>query len=178
MYPLGFLRLYPNDTGNPQGSFFVPLIDAAIAGIPDDAAYTIRLYAKPADIVSLADTPLTKYVKTNRRRPLLSTELIPSAFPALIVPNTHNQDDIALGGPVLVQWTNAPGLTVHTVSVNMSWNGLTWQMVQVFPGPGETSATLDTTAYTRPPWHAGEVRMSGSDAFGRMYDVRWIFNWW
>ena len=179
MYPLAFLRLYPNDTGNPQGSFFVPLTDdAAIAGIPDDADYTIRLYAKPADIVSLADTPLTRYVETNRRRPLLSTELIPSAFPALVVPNTHNQDDIALGGPVLVQWTNAPGLTVHTLSVNMSWNGETWQMVQVFPGPGETSATLDTAAYARPPWHAGEVRLSGADAFGRLYDVRWIFNWW
>jgi hypothetical protein len=177
MYPLAFLRLYPNDTGNPMGSWFVPLLDAAIAGIPDDAAYTIRLYAKPADIVSLADTPLTKYVKTNRRRPLLSTELNPAVFPALVVPNTHDQSAVAVGGPVLIRWTNAPGLTVQWVFMNLSWNGQTWQSVQAYPGPGDTAVTLDTTGYTRPPWHAGEVRLWGSDAFGRVYDVRWIFNW-
>jgi hypothetical protein len=178
MYPLEFLRLYPNYTGNPMGSWFVPLPDVAIAGIPDDAAYTIRLYAEPADIVTLANTPLTKYVKTNRKRPLLSTELNPSVFPALVVPNTHGQSAVAIGSQVPVQWTNVPGLTVQWVFMNLSWNGDTWQSVKAYPGPGDTAATLDTTGYTRPPWHAGEVRLWGSDAFGRVYDVRWIFNWW
>lgn len=178
MYPLEWLRLYPNDTGNPMGSWFVPLPDAAIAGIPDDAPYTIRLYAEPADIVTLADTPLTTYVKTNRRRPLLSTELNPSVFPGLVTPNTHDQSAVTIGGPVLVTWTNVPGLTVQWVFMNLSWNGQTWQSVDTYPAAGATSATLDTAGYTRPPWHAGTLRLWGSDAFGRVYDVHWIFNWW
>jgi len=178
MYPLGYLRLYPNDTGNPAGSFFVPLGDAAIAVIPDDAAYTIRLYAEPPDIVSLADTPLTTYAKTNARRPLLTTEMIPAAFPRFVVPNTHDQAALALGGPVVVQWMNAPGVTVGRASVNVSWNGEEWVTIGTSPAPGATSAMFDTSAYPTPPWHAGEARLSGSDAFGRVYDVRWIVTWW
>jgi hypothetical protein len=68
MYPLEFFRLYPNDTGNPKGSFFVLLDDATIAEIPDGADYTIRLYSEPPETVSLADRPLTSFVKTNPTR--------------------------------------------------------------------------------------------------------------
>ena len=39
------------------------------------------------------------------------------------------------------------------------------------------SATLDATAYTRPPWHTGEVRLIAADGYQRVYDVRWIFSW-
>ena len=178
MYPLGYLRLYPNDTGNPAGSFFVPLGDAAIAAIPDEAPYTIRLYAEPPDLVSLDDTPLTAFTATNARRPLLSTEMNPTVFPGFVVPNTHAQSALALGGPVLVQWTNAPGVTVGRVSVNVSWNGEDWVTIGASPAPGATSAIFDTSAYPTPPWHAGEARLSGSDTFGRIYDVRWIVTWW
>jgi hypothetical protein len=178
MYPLEFLRLYPNYTGNPMGSWFVPLPDAAIAGIPDDAAYTIRLYAEPADIVTLANTPLTRYVKTNRKRPLLSTEMNASVFPGLVVPNSHDQSALAVGGQVVVQWTNVPALTVGYVSVNVSWNGEDWVTIGTPPAPGATLAILDTSAYPRPPWHGGEVNVSAYDVFGRVYGVRWIVDWW
>jgi hypothetical protein len=177
MYPLPHLRLYPNDTGNPAGSFFVPLDDAAIAGIPDAARYTIRLYAKPADIVSLADTPLTTFVKTNPKRPLLSSEMNPSVFPALVIPSTHNQSALTIGGEVLIRWTNVPGITVGWVFMNLSWNGQNWRSVEAFPAPWDTSATLDASAYTRPPWHTGEVRLIGADGYQRVFDVRWLFSW-
>jgi hypothetical protein len=177
MYPLAFLRLYPNSTGNPNGSFFVQLPDTSISRIPDSARYTIRLYAEPPDLVSLANTPLTKYVKTLAKRPLFNTEMNASVFPALVVPDSHVQSAIPLGGLVPVQWTDAPGVTVGYVGMNMSDDGWNYTDIGVSPEPGATSATLDASVFHRPPWHAGSVRLAGSDAYGRWYDVRWIINW-
>ena len=61
--------------------------------------------------------------------------------------------------------------------MNLSWNGQDWRSVEAFPEPGDTSATLDATAYTRPPWHTGEVRLIAADGYQRVYDVRWLFSW-
>jgi len=177
MYPLGYLRLYPNNTGNPAGSFFVPLADARIAAIPDGAEYTIRLYSVPPDSVSLADTPLTTFAKTNPKRPLLSTEINPSVFPAIVVPSTHDQSALAIGGPVLLRWTNAPGVTVHYAGINVSTDGKAWVSIGTDTAPGATWVTLNTSGYPRPPWHTGGVKLLAADSYGRAYDVSWFISW-
>ncbi len=179
MYPLPYLRLYPKDPANPGGNFLVKFDDATIQAIPEPAEYTIRLYSQSAETVSLADTPLASFVKTIPKRPLLSTDLNASLFPALVAPATHKSSEVNLGGLVEVQWTNPPSAPVNYLFIGLTIDGTSFYSVDTNPAPGATSATLDTAAYPRPPWRSNGFYLQAADDYGRLFGLHWsIYPWW
>jgi hypothetical protein len=179
MYPLPYLRLYPYDPMNAEGKWLLPLSDAAIVAIPDDAEYTFRLYSQPAGEVTLADTPLTTLRVTNPKPPLLNTQLT-SAFPTLLAPTTHNSSELNIGGLINVVWTNPSDTTpVRYASFGLTTDSVSFAGVSSEITPGATSITLDTSAYPRTDgWRGASLFLGGVDEFGRGYGFMWIINPW
>jgi len=183
MYPEPYLRLYPPDPMNPAGNFLVGFDDATIQTIPEPAEYTIRLYSQSAATVSLADMPLASFVKAIPKRPLLSTDLNASLFPALVAPLTHKSSEVNVGGLVEVQWTNPVGARVDYLSIGLTINSISFSGVNTSAAPGATSATLDTTAYpgypAPPYWRASGFYLQAIDDYGRLFGLHWgIYPWW
>ncbi|MGE5361971.1 MAG: hypothetical protein ACM3NQ_23390 [Bacteroidales bacterium] len=183
MNPLPYFRLYPFNPMNPAGDWFVRLDDATIQAIPDGAQYTIRLYSEPPETVTLADKPLTTFVKTNPRPPLLRTQLNASLFPTLEAPLTHESSKVNVGGPIVVQWTNPLNAKVGYVGIGLAKytaEGALFDQVGAEVMPGATSVVLDTTKYDPATpqhprgWRASSVYLGATDDYERSFGLHWL----
>lgn len=95
-----------------QGGGYHQLSDTAIAAIPANAVYTLRIYddkGTPADRTD--DGPLAAYTSTLPAPPLLSTTLNATHFPAAIAASPSITSLANTGGATTVSWGAPTGTT-------------------------------------------------------------------
>ncbi len=175
-YPEAVFRLYPKGGWpHPSGGWGLWLDDSTISTIPENANYTVRLYAEDAAVVSLANTPLKTYTKIVEKRPVLNADLNASLFPTLTVPSSHDNSLLNIPGLVDVTWTNPANMLVDYMNLGLYSSGAgTGGMVSTHPTPGAASAVLDTTGWPSDT-EANQLFLLGDDAFERSYGLGWEF---
>lgn len=175
-YPEAVFRLYPKGGWpHPSGGWGLWLDDSTISTIPDNANYTISLYAEDAAVVSLANTPLKTYPRVIEKRPVLNANLNASLFPTLTVPSSHDESLLNTPGLIDVIWINPTNMLVDYMNLGLYFPGTgTRDMVSTHPTPGDTSAVLVTTGFPADT-EANQLFLLGDDSFERSFGLGWEF---
>lgn len=173
MHPEPYLRLYPFNPQNTLGDWHLILDDSSILSIPDDAEYTIRLYAEDPEVVTLDDdTPLYSFTKIIRKRPVLNADLDASKFPTLITPSTHYTEEWGISGMIDVEWENPDHMKVDWLSMNLWYDEDPWfTTFYIDVTPADTTVNIDTTGGV---W-TNQVFISGHDEYERRFSLAWLF---
>lgn len=168
------LKLYPK--GSPTGGWFYGLDDTTISSIPNDAEYTISLYAESAATVSLDDTPLKTYTRTLIKRPLLNSELNASLFPTLLIPNSHDESTMNIPGVTEISWANPTNMVADFLNLGLYLPGGSYNtMIMPEFEPGETSIYVDTS--DQPAGiRANQLYLHGQDSYNRQFAFSWAFH--
>ena len=150
--------------------------DAIIAGIGDNAAYTITLCTEePAAVSGIDDcSGQDSATFTVPKRPFLHSELEASYFPALTTPASHVLEAAHTGGVLDFSWTNPDNMTVH--KADLIWEDTDDQQVgfDAEALDSVTSAQIDTSGEpSAPEWAL--LHLFGYDIFGRVFATDWYF---
>ena len=153
--------------------FYYYLDDAEIDAIPDNAEYTISLYAEDPSVVLLANTPLVSYVVSVPKPPLKKSQLSDDLFPTIVMPTSHTLSASNIGGVLGVEWTNTENSDVKILG--MGWDDQNqWNITVKFLLPGATISMIDTSNASLPPSFA-LLMLLGDDIYGRGVNSYWIF---
>jgi hypothetical protein len=159
-----------------DGSFTIfdsrlPLSNASIGLIPDNATYTVQVYSDPSNTPSnLADdTLLATYTEVLGKRPYLSTELSAASFPAVSTTAAQVGTFATVGGNLTVNWTLPFGLKSDELTAFRT-GAANLDFAQADPAATATSATLTWLAPVSTVTGYGvEVRVR--DAFNRSLET-------
>lgn len=161
----------------PDGSFInfsnqLPLSDASIGLIADNATYTVKVYADPNNTPSnlTDDSLLATYAEVIGKRPYLSTELSAASFPAVSTTAAQVGTFANAGGNLTVNWTLPAGLKSDEIDAFRFDAGVNLEFAEADPVATATSATLTWLAPTFPVAGYG-IEVRARDVFNRSLET-------
>lgn len=163
-----------SQTNGSGGSHYYIADDSALGSIPDNAVYTVKLYAESAATVTTANTSLRTITDYSPKRPYLNSELSAALWPTLTSPTSHSITAANIPGILNISWTNPAGAAINHADLNW-WDGVKSNQVQTKPATGATSLQIDTSTFgAASSW--ASLWMSGTDSANRQISMDWQFN--
>ncbi len=152
------------------------LTEEQIAEIPDNAEYTVRLFAEESTVVSLDDTPLHSFTYINPKPPVAPSKLSASSFAALTDPATQGLNDANIPGIWDISWTNPAQAVYGWARIEWSDAAGTWYSLEDENGErGKNSATFDSTGMPAPDSSA-HLWIGVHDIYGRHFGRGFVFS--
>jgi len=142
------------------------LDDTTIATMGDIGGYTCQYY----DGYGATGTQVASTRLFLLKRPVLSTELSPANFPALVSPTSHEIAAANPGGVLDVSWTNPPDTFSNWASLQFGQDSFN----QGNLGMNQTSTSFDSSNLPYTPTNAN-LQINVQDKYYRMYELNWEF---
>lgn len=126
-----------------NGGRRLPLTDAVVNLIPDNATYTLRVYADPSGTPGnfADDTLLATYTEVVGKRPYKPIELTAASFSTVLTTPAQFNNFAMFGGSLTVNWTLPSGLKTNYFELTRSGNN-TEEQIWLFPAPIAISHTF------------------------------------